>query len=48
MNFQLETVLEALLGADNQRRNEAEQFIDQMPKTNFEQGIDALLMSMAH
>ena len=46
MNFQIESVIGALLGADNQRRVEAENIINQLPLTNFEQGIDTLLMGM--
>ena len=46
MNLQLDPLLETLLSSDNQRRTEAENFINSLPDTNFEEGIDALLASM--
>ena len=48
MDFKLDTVIEVLFSADNQRRAEAERFVDQIPVNNFDQGIDAFLMTMNH
>lgn len=48
MEVQLDTVIEVLFCPDNQRRSEAERFIEKIPITHFEQGIDAFLMSMHH
>ena len=48
MDLQLDNVIEVLLSPDNQRRAEAEKFIETIPVNHFEQGIDAFLMSMNH
>lgn len=48
MDFKLDTVIEVLFSPDNQRRAQAEQFVDQIPHSNFDQGIDAFLMTMNH
>ena len=48
MNFQLDSIIEVLLSTDNQRRIEAERFIDEVPVNAFEAGIDAFLLSMSH
>ena len=48
MNFQLDSVLEILLGNDNLRRIEAEKYVDEIPINYFEPGIDAFLASMSH
>ena len=48
MDMQLNSVIEVLLGSDNERRIQAEQFIEQIPVTSFDQGIDAFVVSMAH
>jgi hypothetical protein len=48
MSFQLDSVIEVLLSSDNQRRIEAEAYINEIPNTCFEQGIDAFLLSMNH
>jgi len=37
-----------LLGSDNERRIQAEKFIEQIPLTTFDQGIDAFVLSMSH
>ena len=36
MNNALDGVIEVLLSSDNMRRQEAENYINQMPSTNFE------------
>lgn len=46
MELQIISVIEVLLGADNERRIQAEKFIDQIPLTSFDQGIDAFVLSM--
>lgn len=48
MDFKLDNVIEVLFSPDNQRRMQAEQFVDQIPLNNFDQGIDAFLMTMNH
>lgn len=48
MNFQLDSIIEVLLCNDNQRRIEAERFIDEVPTNAFDAGIDAFLLSMSH
>ena len=48
MDFQLDTVIEVLFSTDNQRRAEAERFVDQIPVNSFDQGIDAFLITMNH
>lgn len=48
MDFKLDNVIEVLFCTDNQRRTEAEKFVDQIPVSNFDQGIDAFLMTMNH
>lgn len=49
MDFQLDNVIEVLLSCtDNQRRMEAEKYVADIPMTNFDQGIDAFLLSMNH
>jgi hypothetical protein len=35
MNFQLDSIIEVLLSNDNQRRIEAERFIDEIPTNSF-------------
>jgi hypothetical protein len=39
MDFKLDNVIEVLFCPDNQRRQEAEKFVDQIPINNFDQGI---------
>lgn len=46
MNFQLDSVIETLFSSDNQRRSEAEKFVNSLPETNFDEGIDALINVM--
>lgn len=46
MNNELETIIQVLLSSDNKRRQEAESLVNTLPQTNYEQFIDALLMSM--
>lgn len=48
MDFQLDNVIEVLLSPDNQRRIEAEKFVDNIPLTHFDQGIEAFLLTMNH
>lgn len=48
MDLQINSVIEVLLGSDNERRIQAEKFIDQIPLTSFDQGIDAFVLSMTH
>lgn len=48
MDFKLDNVIQVLLSNDNQRRLEAERYVDQIPTNSFEQGIDAFLISMNH
>lgn len=46
--MQLSSVIEILFGNDNERRTQAELFIEQIPLNSFEQGIDAFIASMGH
>lgn len=46
MNFQLDSVIETLFSSDNQRRSEAEKFVNSITETNFEEGIDAFISVM--
>jgi hypothetical protein len=39
MDFKLDNVIEVLLTPDNQRRAEAERFVDMIPVNSFEQGL---------
>lgn len=48
MDLQIISVIQALLGADNETRIQAEKFIDQIPLTHFDQGIDAFVISMSN
>ena len=48
MDFKLDNVIEVLFCTDNQRRAEAERYVDMIPVNNFDQGIDAFLMTMNH
>ena len=48
MDFKLDNVIEVLFSSDNLRRTEAEKFVDQIPINNFQQGIDAFLITMNH
>ncbi len=48
MNYQLNTVIEVLLSADNQRRTEAENYIQELTTTSFNEGVDAFLQTMGH
>lgn len=48
MDLQINSVIEVLLGSDNERRIQAEKFIEQIPITSFDQGIDAFVLSMTH
>lgn len=48
MNYQLNTVIEVLLSSDNQRRAEAENYIQELTTNSFTDGVDAFLQSMSH
>ncbi len=48
MNFQLDSVIEILLSPDNQRRTEAEQFIQDITAASPNEAIDSFLMTMNH
>lgn len=48
MDFKLDNVIEVLFSSDNKRRAEAEQYVDQIPLSHFDQGIEAFLMTMSH
>lgn len=48
MDFKLDNVIEVLFNPDNQRRAEAEKFVDMIPVNSFDQGIEAFLMTMNH
>ena len=48
MNYQLDSVIELLLSEDNARRIEAEKMVEDIPKSHFEECLDAFLMSMSH
>ncbi len=43
MNYQLHSVIEVLLSTDNQRRAEAEKYIQDMTTNSFAEGVDALI-----
>ena len=38
--------MQALLGSDNERRAQAEAFVNELPQTNFNGGIDMMLGAM--
>lgn len=44
--FELASVIEVLLSSDNNRRLEAERYVNEIPLTNFDQGIDGFLSCM--
>lgn len=46
MNHQLDSVIEILLSADNQRRSEAEQFLTEITNSNFNETVDGFLHVM--
>jgi hypothetical protein len=48
MDLQINSVIEVLLSSDNERRIQAEKFIEQIPLTTFDQGIDAFVFSMTN
>lgn len=48
MDMQINSVIEVLLSTDNERRIQAEKFIEQITVTSFDQGIDAFVLSMSH
>jgi hypothetical protein len=48
MNNSLDGVIETLLSSDNKRRLEAENYINRLPATNFDEFIDSLLLSMTN
>jgi hypothetical protein len=48
MNLEINSALELLLSSDNQRRQEAENYISSIPTTHFFDGLEALLEGMNH
>lgn len=48
MNYQLNTVIEVLLSSDNQRRTEAENYIQDLTNNSFNEGVDAFLQCMSN
>jgi hypothetical protein len=48
MNFQLDSMIEILLSADNQRRTEAEKYLQDIITTSFEEAVDSFLAVMSH
>jgi hypothetical protein len=48
MNYQLDSVIEILLSADNQRRTEAEQFLQDITTSNFNEAVDGFLHVMGN
>ena len=48
MNFQLDSVIEILLSADNQRRSEAEKYLQEMTANSFEEAVESFLAVMNH
>lgn len=48
MNFQLDSVIEILLSADNQRRTEAEKYLQEITTNSFEEAVDSFLGVMNH
>ena len=48
MDYQMDSVVEILLSPDNQRRTEAEQFIQEITNSNFVEAVDGFLHVMNH